>query len=493
MLRVVTDVVIRGNTFSGDVARGTGENGSGNPGQFHGIWVGECDRVVVEGNEVRDADQAGILVESTCRGEVLVGANTVSGPNVSDTTSPATYGIDVGNTTDPVSVWGNRVQDTLDNLAGAVAVAGAEGLCFVGANVGVAASGAATEVRDTSAGYRADPVKLPVRVATTGSGNIDEDFDDGSMVDGVTLATGDRILLKDQTTGSQNGIWVVQGDGAPVRAVDFDAAWKVPSAVVVFVREGTLNAQRGFVLATEPQFTIGTTALVFAGVVPGTAVAGSSAPGDTAAEGTATTLARSDHRHGRESFSTSVPEALTPGGAVGTATTLSRSDHRHPTTALVRGLVVFTTVVGTPADGADTALQSYTVAAGTLATNGDTLWFEYYGTTKAGTNTKTIQLLFGAAELLSTGMHATANQTATWRLWGHLVRVSNTVVRYGVSLLWIRADGSIESSQQAVNEVTSLNLTTTAYGLVTRGAAGATSTADDVASSTGVVTIGTAT
>jgi len=63
-------------------------------------------------------------------------------------------------------------------------------------------------------------ILLPVRVATTAAGVLAVSFAAGQIVDSVTLVAGDRILIKDQTTGSENGVYVVQASGAPVRASD---------------------------------------------------------------------------------------------------------------------------------------------------------------------------------------------------------------------------------------------------------------------------------
>ena len=60
----------------------------------------------------------------------------------------------------------------------------------------------------------------PVRVATTANGTLATAFDDASTVDGVTLATGDRILIKNQSDAKANGIYVVAASGAPTRATD---------------------------------------------------------------------------------------------------------------------------------------------------------------------------------------------------------------------------------------------------------------------------------
>ena len=106
-------------------------------------------------------------------------------------------------------------------------------------------------------------VKNSVRVATTANGTLSTAFANGQTVDGVTLATGDRILLKNQSTGSQNGIYTVNASGAPTRATDFDEDSEVTGGTFFFVEEGTTNADNGFVMTNDGTVTVGSTALVF--------------------------------------------------------------------------------------------------------------------------------------------------------------------------------------------------------------------------------------
>ena len=106
-------------------------------------------------------------------------------------------------------------------------------------------------------------VKNSVRVATTANGTLATAFANGQTVDGITLSTGDRILLKDQSTGSENGIYTVNSSGAPTRATDFDADSEVTGGTFFFVEEGTVNADNGFVMTNDGSVTVGTTALTF--------------------------------------------------------------------------------------------------------------------------------------------------------------------------------------------------------------------------------------
>ena len=106
-------------------------------------------------------------------------------------------------------------------------------------------------------------VKKSVRVATTGNGTLSSAYANGQTVDGVSLSTNDRILIKDQSTGSENGIYTVNSSGAPTRATDFDANSEVTGGAFTFVEEGTANANLGFVLTNTGSITLGSTSLAF--------------------------------------------------------------------------------------------------------------------------------------------------------------------------------------------------------------------------------------
>ena len=88
--------------------------------------------------------------------------------------------------------------------------------------------------------------------------------------DGVTLVVGNRLLVKDQAAGLENGIYTITdvgGGAAPwilTRATDGDSAAEVTAAIFLFIEEGTINADAGFELTTNNPITIGTTSLTFA-------------------------------------------------------------------------------------------------------------------------------------------------------------------------------------------------------------------------------------
>jgi hypothetical protein len=105
--------------------------------------------------------------------------------------------------------------------------------------------------------------KASVRAATTGNITLASALENGDTLDGVTLATGDRVLVKNQSTGSENGIYVVKVSGAPDRSTDADTGAELTSNFAVFVEEGTANADQGYVLTNDGAITVGTTALTF--------------------------------------------------------------------------------------------------------------------------------------------------------------------------------------------------------------------------------------
>lgn len=102
--------------------------------------------------------------------------------------------------------------------------------------------------------------KDAVRVATTANGALATAYANGQSVDGVALVTGDRVLLKNQTTGSENGIYIVAASGAPTRALDADGGTELAPGTAVTVTEGTTNGDKVFILTTDGTVTIGTTA-----------------------------------------------------------------------------------------------------------------------------------------------------------------------------------------------------------------------------------------
>lgn len=99
--------------------------------------------------------------------------------------------------------------------------------------------------------------KEAVRAASTADVDIATELEDGDTLDGITLATGDRVLLKDQSDATENGIYIVAASGAASRSSDLNASSEFPNAYVL-VREGTANQAKGYVFTVQSNFALGT-------------------------------------------------------------------------------------------------------------------------------------------------------------------------------------------------------------------------------------------
>lgn len=106
--------------------------------------------------------------------------------------------------------------------------------------------------------------KASVRAATVAAGTLASSFANGSVIDGVTLVTGDRILIKNQATATENGIYKVNVSGAPTRATDCDSATNYTSQAFTFVEEGTTLSGSQWKVSTTGVFVIGTTNITWA-------------------------------------------------------------------------------------------------------------------------------------------------------------------------------------------------------------------------------------
>jgi hypothetical protein len=102
--------------------------------------------------------------------------------------------------------------------------------------------------------------KQAVRAASTADLDLSTDLENGDSLDGVTLATGDRVLVKDQSAPEENGIYIVAASGAASRATDFDSLTPIDEingswvAVQEGSQAGTIWVQYGTVatIGTDP-------------------------------------------------------------------------------------------------------------------------------------------------------------------------------------------------------------------------------------------------
>jgi len=231
--------------------------------------------------------------------------------------------------------------------------------------------------------------KNSVRLATTSSIALTG----SQQIDSVSASIGDRVLVKNQTSGSQNGIYVIAA-GAWTRATDADADVEVTAGMAMFVEEGTTNGDQGWVLNTDNPITLGTTSLTFTqftgtgaitagqgltktgnildvGAGPGIIVLADNvevsyfsgsvsavSAGVAASLGTSPSASRGDHVH---AVFTATAVGLASANAEGSSNALARADHTH-----VRDLARYENVAITASVTADSGLPSF---AGTPITS----------------------------------------------------------------------------------------------------------------------------
>ena len=121
---------------------------------------------------------------------------------------------------------------------------------------------------ETALVYEGTPYKDPVVVATTAALTLVSDVENGDTIDGIVLVTGDRVLVKDQGDGTENGIYIVEASGVPTRSDDFDDDKDAVLGCVVAVNEGDVGAQTLWQLSNITAVTIGSTAQVWAKMQP---------------------------------------------------------------------------------------------------------------------------------------------------------------------------------------------------------------------------------
>ncbi len=173
--------------------------------------------------------------------------------------------------------------------------------------------------------------KRPARAATTA--NIA--LSGTQTIDGVSVQVGDRVLVKDQATGAQNGIYVAAA-GAWSRATDCDENAEVVANIVVDVSEGSANGDTSWRMTTNAPITVGSTALAWArlntdltGYAPlaNPTFTGTPAAPTAAADTTTTQLATTAFVVGQAA---SVNPVMNGVAAVGTSKKYARQDHVHP-------------------------------------------------------------------------------------------------------------------------------------------------------------------
>ena len=109
--------------------------------------------------------------------------------------------------------------------------------------------------------------RVIARVASTANVNISTGLENGDTLDGVTLVTGNRVLLKDQSTASQNGLYIVVASGAASRDPEFDIISEIAGQLIL-VSEGSTHADDLFLCTTDTSATLGSSSISYTQVFP---------------------------------------------------------------------------------------------------------------------------------------------------------------------------------------------------------------------------------
>jgi hypothetical protein len=109
--------------------------------------------------------------------------------------------------------------------------------------------------------------RIIAEAATTANINLTTDLENGDTLDGVTLVTGDRVLVKDQTDATENGLYIVVASGAASRDPQFDTIAELSGQMIV-VNQGTANDNKIFLCTTDSDATIGISNITYTQVTP---------------------------------------------------------------------------------------------------------------------------------------------------------------------------------------------------------------------------------
>lgn len=253
----------------------------------HTIFEVSASSGTLEGTVFRDNTGAELLVINAVTGTVSApkGISSSTQISVSDTsvsTSPTTGALVVGGGlgvsgdiyTGGILVIGSTV-DAIDTSSGAVRIAGGLSVAkhaYFGELVHAVSGADLHNQRMVNLGTPTLPtdavtkeyvdsyvngmsVKQSVSAGTTGPVTLATGVVVGSVIDGITLVAGDRVLVKNQTDPIENGVYVVSSGGlAPVRSADFAVGMDV-SGSYIFVEAGTLNRSNAWIV-------VGSTVLV---------------------------------------------------------------------------------------------------------------------------------------------------------------------------------------------------------------------------------------
>ena len=195
--------------------------------------------------------ELGYLSGVTSAVQTQLGTKLTASNNLSDVSSTSTARTNLG------------LGSIATQAASAVAVTGGT---ITGLGDPSASSDAATKnyVDTLVTGLR---TRVIARVASTANVVLASGLENGDTLDGVTLATGNRVLLKNQTTTSQNGLYTVVASGTASRDTEFDTISELAGQLIL-VSEGTTNADTMYLCTTDTSATLGSSAITYTQVFP---------------------------------------------------------------------------------------------------------------------------------------------------------------------------------------------------------------------------------
>jgi hypothetical protein len=126
------------------------------------------------------------------------------------------------------------------------------------------AKASTTYVDNAVAGLR---TRIIAECASTANVVILSALEAGDVIDGVTLVAGDRVLLKDQSTATENGLYIAVASGAASRDPEHDTIAELSGGMVV-VNQGTANDNKIFLCTTDTDATLGSTSITYTTITP---------------------------------------------------------------------------------------------------------------------------------------------------------------------------------------------------------------------------------
>ena len=210
---------------------------------------------------------------------LTVNGNTTLGDATGDSITINGNGVTLANAPSVTGTWANLGGVTTVDINGGTidgAVIGGASSADISGTTG-SFSSTVTGAAPTSAGHLTTKTyvdgllagmakRSTVRAATTGNITIATALNNGDTIDGVTLATNNLVLVKSQSTASQNGIYIVQA--SPARDTLFDTYDEHPGAII-HVQEGSANADKLYQCTSNTGGSLDSTDIVWANIVPG--------------------------------------------------------------------------------------------------------------------------------------------------------------------------------------------------------------------------------